>query len=152
MNRHTRAKPVRLLVSIFIMMLACNGPISITATPIVPTTATNTPKVPLKPEPGPSGLSDSLYPGFGNGGYDVQHYTLDITVSDVSTSNLSAVMVGCGDQILASSDSISSPQWLRAQGPHPCAGHTCHHRRSFRRVEWAARTPRRLRAPSCRHA
>jgi aminopeptidase N len=40
---------------------------------------------------GSSGLGDSLYPGFGNGGYDVAHYTLDITVNDVSTSNLTAI-------------------------------------------------------------
>ena len=30
-------------------------------------------------QPGAPGLGDSLYPGFGNGGYDVQHYTLDLT-------------------------------------------------------------------------
>lgn len=39
---------------------------------------------------GSSGLGDSYYPGFGNGGYDATHYTLDITVNDVSTSNLTA--------------------------------------------------------------
>jgi aminopeptidase N len=39
---------------------------------------------------GSSGLGDSLYPGFGNGGYDVAHYTLNITVNDVSTSDLTA--------------------------------------------------------------
>jgi aminopeptidase N len=40
---------------------------------------------------GSSGLGDSLYPGFGNGGYDVAHYTLDIKVNDVSTSDLTAI-------------------------------------------------------------
>ena len=39
---------------------------------------------------GSSGLGDSYYPGFGNGGYDVTHYTLDITVTDMSTSDLTA--------------------------------------------------------------
>jgi aminopeptidase N len=39
---------------------------------------------------GSSGLGDSYYPGFGNGGYNVAHYTLDITVNDVATSDLSA--------------------------------------------------------------
>jgi aminopeptidase N len=47
------------------------------------------------PTPGPlrgaSGLGDSLYPGFGNGGYDVQHYTLDLTINDVETSSLNGV-------------------------------------------------------------
>ena len=36
-------------------------------------------------------MGDSLYPQFGNGGYDVMHYTLDITVNDVATSNLTAI-------------------------------------------------------------
>ena len=38
--------------------------------------------------PGASGLGDSLYPGFGNSGYDAQHYTLDLNVTDVATSTL----------------------------------------------------------------
>ena len=33
-------------------------------------------------------MGDSLYPHLGNGGYDVQHYTLDLTVNDVATSDL----------------------------------------------------------------
>jgi aminopeptidase N len=41
-------------------------------------------------EAGSPGLNDSYYPGFGNGGYDVTHYTLDITVNDVFTSDLTA--------------------------------------------------------------
>ena len=36
-------------------------------------------------------MGDSLYPQFGNGGYDVTHYTLDITVNDVATSDLTAI-------------------------------------------------------------
>jgi aminopeptidase N len=43
------------------------------------------------PLPGAPGLGDSLYPGFGNGGYDVRHYKLDLNVSDVATSALSGV-------------------------------------------------------------
>lgn len=39
-------------------------------------------------QPGANGLGDSLYPQLGNGGYDVQHYTLDLTVMDVATSDL----------------------------------------------------------------
>ncbi|HEY9623603.1 MAG TPA: M1 family aminopeptidase [Crinalium sp.] len=41
-----------------------------------------------QPSPGASGVGDSLYPGFGNGGYDAQHYTVDLNVSNVSTSQL----------------------------------------------------------------
>lgn len=36
------------------------------------------------PQPGAPGVGDSLYPGFGNGGYDVQHYTLDLTFDPAS--------------------------------------------------------------------
>ena len=32
------------------------------------------------PSPGSMGLGDPLYPGLGNGGYDVLHYTLDLDV------------------------------------------------------------------------
>ena len=39
---------------------------------------------------GASGLGDSRYSGLGNGGYDVQHYTLDFNVKDVESSNLEA--------------------------------------------------------------
>src|SRR5688572_20510520 len=42
----------------------------------------------LEAQPGASGIGDSLYPNLGNGGYDVQHYTLDLTVNDVATSDL----------------------------------------------------------------
>jgi aminopeptidase N len=34
----------------------------------------------LAQDQGTAGLGDSLYPGFGNGGYDSQHYTLEMTV------------------------------------------------------------------------
>ena len=45
----------------------------------------------LEPKPGAPGLGDSLYPGFGNGGYDVQHYLLDLAISDVDTSALDGI-------------------------------------------------------------
>ena len=50
--------------------------------------ATLTPKA----LPGAPGTGDSLYPNFGNGGYDVQHYTLDLTVDDVGTGSLNGVV------------------------------------------------------------
>jgi aminopeptidase N len=43
------------------------------------------------PIAGAPGMGDSLYPNFGNGGYQVEHYTLDITVHDVATSDLTAI-------------------------------------------------------------
>jgi hypothetical protein len=44
-----------------------------------------------QPQPGTSDVGDSLYPGFGNGGYDVQHYTLDFNVTNVKTSKLNGL-------------------------------------------------------------
>lgn len=43
---------------------------------------------PTEPTPGAPGVGDSLYPGFGNGGYDAQSYTLDLNITDVATSTL----------------------------------------------------------------
>jgi aminopeptidase N len=42
------------------------------------------------PQPGANGIGDSFYPTLGNGGYDVQHYTLDLTV-DMDTNHLDGV-------------------------------------------------------------
>lgn len=46
---------------------------------------------PIAPSPGAPGLGDSLYPNFGNAGYDVEKYTLDLNVKDVETSLLKGV-------------------------------------------------------------
>jgi aminopeptidase N len=43
------------------------------------------------PSSGAAGIGDSLYPGFGNGGYDVQNYDLNLEVSDIVTSALTGV-------------------------------------------------------------
>jgi len=45
----------------------------------------------LLPQPGTPGLGDSLYPNFGNGGYDVQSYNLDLNVTNVATSALNGL-------------------------------------------------------------
>lgn len=44
-----------------------------------------------QPSPGEAGIGDSFYPGFGNGGYDAKHYTLDLNVIDVGTSTLNGI-------------------------------------------------------------
>jgi aminopeptidase N len=48
---------------------------------------TNSTKI-ATPQPGAPGLGDSFYPNFGNGGYDVKHYDLDLNVKNVATSAL----------------------------------------------------------------
>ena len=84
---------------IVITSLACNrlNPTPLPSPTIVPSATQAVPATeqvetvePADPDAGASGLGDSLFPGFGNGGYDVEHYTLDITVNDVSTSDLIA--------------------------------------------------------------
>ena len=47
----------------------------------------------VEAQPGAAGAGDSLYPNLGNGGYDVQHYTLDLTVNDVAAGDLSGQTV-----------------------------------------------------------
>ncbi|MBI5297823.1 MAG: M1 family peptidase [Chloroflexi bacterium] len=74
------------------------GTLSIpTASSLLTGTASPAPtQVPATPTPpgriGAPGLGDSLYPNFGNGGYDVQHYTLDLNVRHVSTGDLHGVV------------------------------------------------------------
>lgn len=50
-----------------------------------------TPTLPGEPSAGGAGLGDSLYPDLGNAGYDVEHYTLELDVRDVDTSELAGV-------------------------------------------------------------
>jgi len=78
---------------ITVAILACNQLITTPTATQRPPTNTSTPEaaLPADPNAGAPGLGDSLYPGFGNGGYEVEHYTLDITVHDVATSELNAI-------------------------------------------------------------
>jgi aminopeptidase N len=77
-------------------ILACNQfTASPTVTPKPPATEAAPTMIPVETVEvniGSSGMGDSLYPGFGNGGYDVAHYTLDFTVNDVATSDLTAIV------------------------------------------------------------
>ena len=51
-----------------------------TASPSPTTTSTTSTSEPrLAGTPGAAGIGDPYYPGLGNGGFDVQHYTLDLT-------------------------------------------------------------------------
>ena len=93
MNYRRPAQLFSALPAIAAAMLACNTFFS-TPTPHAPATEavlTSTTAIPSDPHAGSPGLGDSLYPNFGNGGYQVEHYTLDITVDDVATSRLTAV-------------------------------------------------------------
>ena len=93
-------KSTRLYIFITIILLlihGCSGAAVPTVTQKIapPTEAMpeSPPTLGRKAEPGPPGVGDSLYPHLGNGGYDVQHYTLDLTVNDVATADLSGQTV-----------------------------------------------------------
>ncbi|MFN2225986.1 MAG: hypothetical protein ACK2UY_06755, partial [Anaerolineae bacterium] len=59
---------------------AANTP-SPTASATPPPTAANTPPpTPAQAQTGAAGIGDPYFPGAGNGGYDVQHYDIDLTV------------------------------------------------------------------------
>ena len=81
------------ITMILVVLTGCAGRV-VPATPTLtapPTTVLATepsPVLGVEAEPGSPGVGDSLYPHLGNGGYDVQHYSLDLTVNDVATSDL----------------------------------------------------------------
>jgi aminopeptidase N len=82
-----------LIAIILIMLTGCTGNVTPAFTVAPPTpvvvAASATPEIEVQEaQPGAAGVGDSLYPHLGNGGYDVQHYTLDLTVNDVATSDL----------------------------------------------------------------
>jgi aminopeptidase N len=79
-----------LCIIILIILTGCTGNLTPTFTAASPTTIPIEPSATLglAAQPGAVGIGDSLYPNLGNGGYDVQHYTLDLTVNDVATSDL----------------------------------------------------------------
>jgi aminopeptidase N len=78
-------------------------PPSSSAPAITPTPTPTDPATPIDFQPGAAGIGDSYFPLDGNGGYDVQHYDLDLayapdtdvlsgsaTVTAIATQNLSA--------------------------------------------------------------
>lgn len=84
---------------IILVLLACQTltPTQIPPTEIPPATVVEPTEEPIEeptdPLAGSPGLGDSLYPGFGNGGYNVLTYTLNIEVKDVGSSELEAVTI-----------------------------------------------------------
>lgn len=76
-----------------LIVVGCSGAATsaVTVVPSVPVTAAPSATAKAQAEPGAFGIGDSLYPGLGNGGYDVQHYTLDLRINDVATSDLAGI-------------------------------------------------------------
>ena len=87
------------LVSTLLVVLACQtlAPSAIPASEVPPTLVPTEETVPTEitdaatdPLAGADGMGDSLYPEFGNGGYNTLTYTLDIIINNVDTSKLEA--------------------------------------------------------------
>lgn len=91
-----------ILISTLLVVLACQ---TLTPTPtaipvdevpptLIPTEETAPTEeptdLPADPLAGADGMGDSLYPDFGNGGYNTLTYTLDLTIKNVDTSELEA--------------------------------------------------------------
>jgi len=90
---------IKLFLACLLIMsaiLACNqfttSPTVTPQPPITEVVSTVVPEEAVEAGAGSSGLGDSLYPDFGNGGYEVTHYTLDFTVNDIATSDLTAIV------------------------------------------------------------
>ena len=71
----------RVLILVGLVLLLSTGCQDAATTPII------TPTVD-EGQPGSSGAGDSNYPDFGNGGYDVEHYFLDIEVTNILRSSI----------------------------------------------------------------
>ncbi len=101
MNQKHHSHRLFVFSLLVVFALACNAINNIPGVPSTEPTVTTAPPAtvppttetepPQSPDAGSAGMGDSLYPGFGNGGYDVQHYTLDITIHDVTKSDLTAI-------------------------------------------------------------
>ena len=87
------------LASALLVVLACQtlAPTAIPASEVPPTLVPTEETVPTEitdaatdPLAGADGMGDSLYPEFGNGGYNTLTYTLEITINNVDTSELEA--------------------------------------------------------------
>jgi aminopeptidase N len=93
-------KQTLVLASVILVLLACQTFMPAATLPANPTEAptevdaipTEEPtQSPADPSAGAPGMGDSFYPNFGNGGYDTSHYTLDIHIKDIASSELEAI-------------------------------------------------------------
>ena len=106
MRRLKFARSYIFIAVILAFIVGCTGTAVPSLTTEPPTVVVTEPPVTpaVEAQPGSAGAGDSLYPNLGNGGYDVQHYALDLTVNDVATGDLSgqAVIEARATQTLSS--------------------------------------------------
>ena len=94
-------KRVAVLVLVCLFAASCTGDAEpdttdaavVASSTSAPTTTTTTTTTTLPTfVAGASGIGDDYYPSLGNGGYDVEHYHLDLTYSDDGTVDASAAI------------------------------------------------------------
>jgi len=92
-----RIRIALVLLMLLIGMLGC-GQVGVRVAPPTSVPAVGTVPIALTPSPtlqttrpGAAGIGDPYFPSMGNGGYDVQHYTLELDV-DVAANHLDALV------------------------------------------------------------
>ena len=69
------------ILAFSLLLLSCGAITGVPSTPsITPAASTVFPATIPSPDQGSDSLGDPLYPKMGNGGYDAQHYTIDLNV------------------------------------------------------------------------
>jgi len=94
-----KSRPIQLVIAAFLTstLFACIGITTVSRileSPKVPDQPTSFPSSSATPQtmPGASGIGDTYYPDMGNGGYDVQHYYIDLSVN-MSANEISASVI-----------------------------------------------------------
>ncbi len=91
MNRRSRAGAALITTA---LLLSSQGPGRSAASATVPATASATARGQAPASVGATSIGDPFYPALGNGGYDAQHYTLDLTVDVRHDSIAGTVTIG----------------------------------------------------------
>jgi hypothetical protein len=95
MGRNSKIRSRLWLAAVILLIVAVLA--GCTQTPPSPSASNSSQSI---GSPGATTLGDTFLPGLGNGGYDVQHYTLDLTV-DVQHNTISGT---AGINALATQD------------------------------------------------
>jgi len=78
---------IRIILPLILALIAGCTSVPVTSPTALTPTPTSTPETqPLRP--GEAGLSDPAFPQAGNGGYDAQHYLLDLAVNVDASGSL----------------------------------------------------------------
>ena len=95
-------KRAAVLLAVLLVAASCSGWSSdSTSTSVAATTTSLAPTSTVPFIPGDFGIGDEYYPGLGNGGYDVQHYDLDLAYAADGTVEADVVIAAVATQNLS---------------------------------------------------